>query len=171
MHHRKKEELLKKGWNEEEIKRAENILDKVEHHDIFFSKITFWSALVVIIFANLLISLVLIPFLIVLDSWILYFTIAVLALIIGFLYDLLVTDIKILERKHHLLAGLIIPILALINIVVMVLVSNRFIADLKLQNQPHNPWILGVVFAVALIMPYLVNRIRGKHQFKESSLV
>ena len=167
MHPHKKEDLLKKGWEEAEIKKAENILDKVERHDLFFSKITFWSALVVIIFANLLISLVLIPFLIVLDSWVLYSTIAILALVIGFLYDLLVTDIKILERKHHLLAGLIIPFLALINIVVMVLVSNKFIADLNISNQPHKPWLLGLIFAIALMIPYLITRIRGKHQFKE----
>lgn len=162
MHPLKKEELLKKGWAAEEIKKAEDILEKTELHDIFFSKITFWSALVVIIFANLLISLVLIPFLIVLNSWILYSTIAILALIIGFLYDLLITDIKILERKHHILAGITVPLLALINITIMVLVSNKFIADLNLQNQPHNPWLLGLVFAIALITPYLINRIRGK---------
>jgi hypothetical protein len=162
MHPLKKEELLKKGWATEEIKKAEDILEKTELHDIFFSKITFWSALVVIIFANLLISLVLIPFLIVLNSWILYSTIAILALIIGFLYDLLITDIKILERKHHILAGITVPLLALINITIMVLISNKFIADLNLQNQPHNPWLLGLVFAIALIIPYLINKIRGK---------
>ncbi|MBR9683334.1 hypothetical protein GOV03_02230 [Candidatus Woesearchaeota archaeon] len=167
MHPKKKEELLKKGWEEAEIKNAENILDKVELHDLFFSKITFWSALVVIIFANLLISLVLIPFLIVLASWILYSTVAILALIIGFLYDLLITDIKILERKHHLLAGITIPLLAFINIIIMVLVSNKFITDLHLYNSPHNPWLLGLVFAIALITPYLIARIKGKHQFQE----
>lgn len=156
---------MKKGWAEEEIKKAEAILEKTELHDIFFSKITFWSALVVIIFANLLVSLVLIPFLIVLSKWVLYFTVIVLAGIIGLLYNLLITDISHLERKHHFLAGIIIPVLTLINMIAMVLISNKFIADLKLQVSPHDPWLIGLVFALAFIAPYLIERMRGKHFF------
>lgn len=167
MHHYKKEELLKKGWAEEEIKKAEDILEKSELHDIFFSKITFWSALVVIIFANLIVSLVLIPFLTVLNKWLLYFTIVILAGSIGFLYNFLIIDIGHLEKKHHFLAGIIIPIIALINIVAMALVSNNLIVDLKLKNSPHNPLVLGLVFALAFIAPYLIDRIKGKHHFKE----
>lgn len=163
MHPTKKEELLKKGWTEEEIKKAEAMLEKTEHHDIFFSKITFWSALVVIIFANILVSLVLIPFLIVFNKWILYFTVIVLAGIIGFLYNFLILDIGHLEKKHHLLAGIIVPVLALTNMVLMVLVANKFIADLKVENVPHNPWVIGVVFMAAFIIPYLVDRVRGRH--------
>ncbi len=169
MHPKKKEGLFKKGWTAEEIKKAEAILDKTEPHHIFFSKITFWSALVVIIFANLLVSLVLIPFLIVLNQWILYFTIIILAGVIGFLYNFLILDLGYLEKKHHLLAGIIVPLLALANIVIMVLVSNRFIADLKIRTPLHNPWLIGLVFALAFITPYLIARIRKKHLFYKPS--
>lgn len=165
MHPHKKEELLRKGWAAEEIEKAEAILERTRSHDLHFSKITFWSALVVIIFANLLVSLILIPFLIVLNKWILYFTVVVLAGVIGFLYNLLVMDIGHLEKKHHFLAGIIVPVLALVNMIAMVLISNSFIAELKVQNLPHNPWIIGLVFALAFIAPYLIERIRGKHYF------
>jgi ABC-type Na+ efflux pump permease subunit len=165
MHPLKKEELIKKGWAAEEIKKAESILEKVEHHDIHFSKIVFWSALAVIIFANLIVSLVLIPYLIVLNKWVLYLTVVILAGVIGFLYNLLIKDIGHLEKKHHLLAGIIIPLLALTNMIIMVLVSNWFIADLNIHNSPHNPWILGIIFALSFITPYLIDRIRGKHYF------
>lgn len=154
---------MKKGWKEEEIEKAKAILERREVHDVFFSKITFWSALIVVVFANLLVSLVLIPFLIVLSAGILYFIIIVLGGMIGILYNLLITDIGHLEKKHHLLAGIIVPILGLANLVIMVLVSNKFIADLKLQNPPHNPWVLGIIFGLAFIAPYLVARMRGKH--------
>ena len=53
MHPQKKEELLNKGWHEAEVKKAESILEKTEHQDVFLSKIVFWSALIVIVFANL----------------------------------------------------------------------------------------------------------------------
>ena len=165
MHPEKKDELLKKGWSEEEIKKAEAAIEKTELKDVFFSKITFWSALVVIIFANLLVTLVLIPFLIVLNKWVLYLTVIILAGVVGFLYNFLITDIGHLEKKHHLSAAIIVPILALSNMVVMVLVSNKFITDLKIQFPSHNPWIIGIVFALAFITPYLIDRIRGKHMF------
>lgn len=160
----KRAELLKKGWVEEDLRKAEAILEKTTAHEIFFSKIIFWSALVVIIFANLIVSLVLIPFLIVFNRWILYFTVAVLAVVIGFLYNLLVLDIGHLEKKHHLLARVIIPFLAISNMIVMVLVSNRFIAELEIMNAPHNPWIIGLIFAASFSAPYFLNRIR-KHSF------
>lgn len=161
----KKEMLLKKGWREEDIRKAEAVLEKTELKDLLFSKITFWSALVVIVFANLMVSLVLIPFMIILNSNALYFTVIVLAGVVGFLYNFLILDIGHLEKKHHLLAGIIIPLVGLVNTTIMVLVSNRFIQDLKVQNSPHNPWLVGIVFAVAFILPYLVDRIRGKHLF------
>ena len=55
MKEKRKMDLQEKGWNENEIKKAESILEKEEKHDTHFSKIVFWSALVVIIFANLLV--------------------------------------------------------------------------------------------------------------------
>jgi len=165
MKEKKRLELQEKGWSEEDIKKAEDVLEKEEKHDQHFSKIVFWSALIVIIFANLLVSLILIPFLIVLNQWVLYAIIVLLAGTIGFLYNFLVTDIGHLGKKHHLLAGIIIPILALANMIIMVITANHFIRDLKINNVQHNPWIIAVVFAIAFISPYLINKI-----FKKNSL-
>ncbi len=157
----KKEELLRKGWKDEEIHNAERILERETQHDVFFSKIVFWSALLVIIFANVIVALVLTPFLIVLNASLMYLLTAVLAGSIGFVYNFLITDIGHLEKKHHVLAGIIVPILALANTFVMVMVSNRFIQELKINNPQHNPWIIGGIFAVAFIAPYLIDRIKS----------
>ncbi len=157
-----KEELFRKGWKDQEIEEAEKVLEKEEAHDVFFSKIVFWSALVVIIFANVIVSLVLIPFLIVLKEWLLYVLVFVLAGVVGFLYNFLITDIGHLEKKHHLIAAVIIPILALGNMVVVVLISNGFIIELGINNPEHNPWFLGGVFVVAFALPYFIDQLR-KH--------
>src|SRR3989344_5949766 len=156
----RRRELAQKGWREDELRRAEEILDRATAHDLFFSKIVFWSALLVIVFANVTVSLVLIPFLIALDATILYSIIAVLALTIGFLYNFLITDIGLLEKKHHRIAGVIIPFIAMTNVVVMVLVSNKFIESLKLNNSPHSPWVLAIVFGIAFIVPYVIDQIK-----------
>lgn len=158
--------LLEKGWKDYEIKRAEAILDRSEEHDIFFSKIVFWSAMVVIIFANLVVSLVLIPYLIVLNNTTLDAIIVLLAGSIGFLYNLLITDIGQLKRKHHLLAGILIPLLSLFNFFLMVAVSNRFITDLQINNPRHDPWTIGLIFMVSFILPYLF--LKTISMFKEA---
>ena len=152
-------DLKKKGWNDSEIKKAEEILEKTHQHDLFYSKMVFWSALVVIIFANLIVSLVLIPFLIVLNKWVLYSIVILLAGSIGFLYKLLIMDIGHLEKKHHIAASIIVPLIAIANIIGMVLVSNKFIRDIKVENVQHNPIIVAIVFAVVLILPYFLHQI------------
>ena len=156
----RRDELRQKGWREEDLVRAEAILDKSTKHDIFFSKVVFWSALVVIVFANLLVSAILIPFLITLYTLVLYAIVAILGLMIGFLYNFLITDIGLLETKHHRVASIIIPIIAMGNVVVMVLTSNRFIESIQLNTPPHNPWIVAAVFGGAFILPYIVDQIR-----------
>ena len=152
--------LKEKGWTEQEIERAKNIIEKHEWHDVFFSKIVFWSALLVTIFANLLVSLILIPFLIVLNEWVLFSVVALLGLMIGFVYNFLITDIGHLEKKHHVWAGIILPIITLANLAVMVIYSNRFITELKVNNPLHNPWLIAGLFSIMFILPYLVSRFR-----------
>ena len=155
----RKMELRQKGWQEQEIKRAEEILGRQERYDRHFSKIVFWSALIVIVFANVVVSFILIPFLIVLTPWLLYALIIVLAGMVGYLYNFLITNIGHLQRKHHIWAGILVPVLAVINIAAMVWLSNHFIGELRVQNLPHNIWIAGLVFGVAFILPYVVGRI------------
>ena len=156
----RKKELLQKGWREEELRKAERILDAATMHDVFFSKIVFWSALLVIVFANLLVSLLLIPFLIALNSIVLYSIVALLGATIGFLYNFLITDIGLLEKKHHRAASIIVPLIGVANVVVMVLVSNKFIESLKLNKPPHSPWFIALAFCAAFILPYGIDQLR-----------
>ena len=151
--------LQKKGWTEEEISKAESILDISKHHDIHFSKIVFWSALAVIVIGNILVSLVLLPFLIVFKSWLLYGFFSVIALVMGSLYNFLITDIGHLEKKNHIIATIIIPIIAIVNLVVIVLISNNFISRLPVDNVPHNQWVLSILFAVAFVLPFLFHKL------------
>lgn len=159
-------QLQQKGWTEQEIRKAEAALSQSEQYDRHFSKIVFWSALVVVVFANLALSLVLIPFLIVLNKWLLYALVAVLAGVVGFLYSFLIKDIGHLEKKHHILAAILLPLLALGNLLAVVLIANRFIVELQVDNPQHVPWIIAVVFAVAFIAPYIVDKLLSSSAHK-----
>ena len=92
MKHSRKIELSGKGWSEEEIHHAEKTLERADLQDVHFSKIVFWSALIVIIFANIIISLIFIPFLVAFKSTILFAVIILMGGLIGFLYNFLIVD-------------------------------------------------------------------------------
>ena len=155
-----KSRLQEKGWNDAEIKKAEAALERDLRYDVHFSRIVFWSAIIVIVFANIIVAGVLIPFLIALNQAVLYAAVIILAGTIGFLYNFLITDIGHLERKHHLWAGILVPLLALGNIMVVVIFSNKVIQDAQIPNVQHDPYIIGIIFAVAFILPYVVDRLR-----------
>ena len=171
MKHSKKTQLSGKGWTEEEINKAEQALERAEKHDVHFSKMVFWSALIVIIFANILVSLILIPFLVALKSTILFAVIIIMGGVIGFLYNFLITDIGHLEKKHHILATIIVPVIAVANMLVMVTVANRFILDIKANNPPHDPLIVSFLFLGAFILPYIIDRIRIHFQETKKSVI
>lgn len=154
--------LEKRGWNAAEIHHAQQILEQPRKHDMHFSLIVFWSALLVAIIANIVVSLVLIPFLVVLQGWVLHSVVVLLALVMGSLYKYLITDIGHLEKKHHHIASVVLPVLAFANLVVMVFVSRQFVTAAGVENVLPNPWIIGLVFAVSFILPYLVSVVREK---------
>lgn len=154
--------LQKKGWNEREIARAERFVNVPRPHDTHFSKIVFWSALIVIIFANFMVSLVLIPFLLVFHDALLYSIIVLLAGMIGFLYKHLITDIGHLEQKHHIWASIIIPLIAAVNMIIVVLIANDFITQLETTSDLQNPWLIAAVFSLVLIIPYVFQLFAGK---------
>lgn len=149
--------LQQKGWAQEEIAKAEVLLERVESYDRHFSKIVFAIAVVVTLFAHILVAVVLIPLLIALNQKIVSIIVVILGGMLGFIYQFLVKDIGHLKRKHHLLAGIIVPLFALATTVLVVLVSNKFITDLKIKNTLHNPWVIGVLFAIAFMVPQIIS--------------
>ena len=156
-----KQQLFKKGWTQGEMRKAESILERKDFHNVFFSKIVFWSALLVIIIGNILVSLVLIPFLFFLEERALYIIVAILAFMIGALYNFLITDIEYLERKHHVMASILVPLFAVINFILVTVASNNYLKKLG-DNVQHNPWVISLLFAVVFMIPFLWNLITTK---------
>ena len=74
-----------------------------------------------------------------------------LGLAFGLLFELLIRGVENLETKHHLFLGIIIPVIAVINFII---VSNNMKAFIGIEN-PQNPVIVGIVYAVAFMLPYI----------------
>lgn len=150
--------LKEKGWNDKEIKQAARILHKEVDHETHLSKIIFYSAVLLTIFINLIISFGLMFLSIVFSPIILYLLVSLFGVGIGFLYNFLIIDLGYLDKKHHNLALVLIPFIALFNIVIVVVIANKLIEDLMIQNIQHNPFVVAILFGFFLVLPSIVKK-------------
>jgi hypothetical protein len=159
-----RERLVEKGWAEDEIKKTESMVygeGKQEKHIGFkeeMNKIVYWTTLLVLTIANFLISLVLIPFLLVMKPYQLGIIVGLLGFMFGLMFNLIVRDIEHIETKHHVAAAVFIPTLALINMFVMVSISNNLSTRLSLQIH-ENPWLISVIYVAAFLVPYIYSEL------------
>ncbi len=105
-----RETLKKKAWHEKEIRETMKSLERITEHDIHFSKLVFYSALLLIVFINIISAFALMFVSILVSSLLLYLIVISLALVMGFLYHYLILDVKHLDKEHHILAFITIPI-------------------------------------------------------------
>ena len=117
--------MEKRGWSKKEILEAVGKIHKAKQlktsETRFLEKRIYWVLLVVIIAANFAISIALIPILMVLRGIFLYFVIITLGIVFGLLFELVIRSMEHLEKKHHALLAIFIPIIALIYAVSFVL--------------------------------------------------
>ncbi len=162
--------LAEKGWSKDEIFKAASILHGSEDPGkIYFQKqmnpAVYWMTLIIAIVANMIISVVLIPFLLAVENAVtLYMIIGLLALAFGFFFNLLLTDIENVDPKHHVIAGIFIPALALINIIIVINVTSVLDKVLLGEQFRHSALIIAVVYVAAFIAPYLVAKLIDKIQ-------
>ncbi len=161
------ERLENKGWTSDEIEKVNKIIieskEKKSSKIVLLDSIIYWIALILIILGNMVISIVLIPFLFALRDLLLYIIIITLGLVFGLLFDLLIRDIDNLGKHHYIIAGLFIPSLAIINVIYMANFANKLIASINLNNT-HQPLLVGAVYTIAFTCPYLFSHIIEGHQ-------
>ena len=147
-------------WAQKDILKAEKVLKKFSRQDVFYGRLVFWSAIFVVVIANLLVSVILIPFLAVLNKWFLDLILVMMALVMGFIYNFLITNIGHLEDHHHILAAIIVPVIAVANVFFVVQIANMMIESVQIANARQNPWIIGILYGGFFILPYVVARLR-----------
>lgn len=151
--------MTEKRWDKQEIEKAVRILKEAENKKTGWikalDKSVYWVFLIVAILGNIAVSVMLIPILLVLRSFMLYFVIAVLGASFGFFFDLLIRDMEHLEKRHHVIAGFFVPMIAVVNMAIVTVITNRLEITLKLNNDQHSLLLVGFVYATAFILPYL----------------
>ena len=151
--------LAEKGWSKRDINKTLKIIERAKknkHPKIkLLDKAVYWLSLLLAITGNFVISVALIPELLALKGYQLYLIIIVLGISFGLLFELLIRTIEHLKVKHHLFLGTIVPVLAVINFVI---ISNNMKRLVGLEN-PQNPLVVGIVYALSFMLPYAVYQI------------
>ncbi|MBS3126016.1 hypothetical protein J4453_01055 [Candidatus Woesearchaeota archaeon] len=144
-------------WTPEHVQKALDIISRAHHKKTSFvralDKSVYWIALFIAIIGNFAVSIILIPFLMVLSGVFLYTIIVILGLAIGFLFEIIIRDIEHLEIHHHLIIALIIPFIVVFNLVIITQLADYWENLLQISN-PQSPLIVGIVYGVSFIVPY-----------------
>lgn len=163
-----RERLEKKGWSKEEIDKTLRILEKAEEQKrpalLILDKLVYWVALMLAVGGNFVISVVLIPLLLTIESAAaLYFIIFILGMAFGLLFSLLLGDVGAVNRQRMVVAGIFIPVIAIINIFVVVYIAN-FISQRFEEFTLHNPYIVSIIYVASFSLPYIIQKIRSKYR-------
>jgi hypothetical protein len=168
--------MMEKGWEEEDIAKAEDILYSEEKQDKHYgylrdvNPIIYWMGLLVAIIGNMIISVFLIPFFLVLTSIQLYVIIGTMGLVFGAMFNFLLRDIEHVDYKHHVVAGVFIPIIAAVTIFVVVTVANTF-ARIMQSSVHQNVGIIVFVYIITFSTPYLIYKagdVKSGNKHKET---
>lgn len=123
------------------------------------------TGILLLIVINILGALLLIPFLLFFEGFAEYAVIAVFAVGFGMLFNLMIHSIEQLGDKHHIIAGIVVPGFALLDIVILFTLLEKIAKTLNIVQTTQYTFIV-VLFVVAFIIPYVIDILRGKHRFR-----
>lgn len=153
-----KSAMTAKGWEQYHVNRAVSILQgagAVKTGAVrFLDAIIYWVILFAAIVGNFIVSIVFIPVLLAFDELSAVIAVAVFAVAFGTLLDFIVREVEHLRRAHLIVPELFIPAIALINIYIIVTLSNGVATTLQLAT--HNPWLISVMYVCAFVLPHFI---------------
>ncbi len=122
----------------------------------------YWVLLFLAIIGNFIISVVLVPFLLILKGGALYFSLFFIGASFGWVFRFILHSIEKLQKDQHIIASIFIPALALINVGIFAVLSNRLIVLLKLTTPPHNPFLVGAIYVFGYVLPDSISHLLKK---------
>jgi hypothetical protein len=167
-----RERLAKKGWSEEEIEKTMKILESAEqkkhHHIKLLDKAVYWIAVLLIVFGNFSFSIFIMPLLASIKGPFLYMIVILLAGTFGIIISIIIRDLENLERQHHFMLLLIVPLAGLINFALVI----SFVNHDKLTNLlsiHQSPLLIGLVYFASFLVPYVYFVFEERWQNKQKT--
>ena len=122
----------------------------------------YWTLLFLAIIGNFIISVVLVPFLLILKGAALYFSLFFVGASFGWVFSFILHSLAKLQKDQHIIASIFIPAIALINVGIFASLSNKLIVLLKLTTPPHNPFLVGAVYVLGYVLPDSISHMMKK---------
>ena len=136
------EKLTEKHLKNAERSAAQGLLQYRQQH-----RVVFWVLMGIAIAAHMLLSATIVPFLLVFHSFFFDAIALLTALLFGMMYVFIISNVLHLERRHHVLAGIIVPLGAAITVFVL---GNRLNEDVSI--------LYALIYGLAFVLPYAVHK-------------
>ena len=154
------EKLKEKGWDDEHIARAKYILEKDPGviRARTWNYAVYWFCLIVAIIGNFVVNLALIPVFLGMDTITVFLTLLLVGGSFGLLFTIILLDLEMVDPKHHVIAGIFLPILAGIVSYVTVSLSNELARAVHTELLvTQNVIFVPLVYVLAFTLPYLLS--------------
>ncbi len=132
--------------------------------------IVYWTTILILFIANLFMAIAMIPFILLAFSFDFYIILALLGTFSGYVFTHLIRNIENLDRHHHMIAVLTIPVFAIIN---MIIVSTSLESMTKLLGiaSQKDPVTVSLVYAIFFLLPYVMSKTRTVFEHSETRSV
>ncbi|MFH1408998.1 MAG: hypothetical protein ABIH34_03760 [Nanoarchaeota archaeon] len=151
-------ELLKKGWKKHEIQKTEDIIASHKFTHQKQEKRWYYASVILLILANILISLFLLPLMIITPTILFSLLMFFIGFIFGFFFEHLVLGMEHIQPKHKRRAAILIPLVAFIDLVLLTILGN-WLRQFFVLTQPAS-LLPAFVFVGGFILPYLLHEHR-----------
>jgi len=156
---KKSSELIKQSRERLKKHRAEYKELVSDRLDLF----VYWTSLVLLALFNLVAVFFLIPFLMFFADPFISVMVGGIGLLFGFLFNLLIMGIEHMKKRHTITAGFFIPILAILDIMLILSITET-INTMLVRPVTYNVSLVVVVFITTFVAPYLYSVVTGKHR-------
>jgi len=151
------DKLRTRGWSEEQINHTKQVIleaEKKKHPKLkLLEEIIEWIILTTIVLSSIAGAWLIEPLLFVLTEKGALIAIGISGIIFGSFASMIIKQIDKLETKHHLIISLTIPLSAIITSIVITK-QTQSIIKLVDSGLNHNPYWLGIVYAICTLIPY-----------------
>ena len=143
-------------------------VNKQKYMHVQSQKLLYWMGMLLLVVSSFYISLLLVPLMLLFDLAPLLFVVVLIGLFFGFIISYVVNSLEHLEAKHHIFLGLITPLIAIANVFFVVAVAKRVGIALNIVIR-HDPYLISMIYMVALILPYLLFKMTEHKLYKQTS--
>ncbi|MBW2973226.1 hypothetical protein KY346_02440 [Candidatus Woesearchaeota archaeon] len=151
--------IEKKPWAPEEKARVLDIIERGRKQKPrrvrIADELAYWMFLLLAIVGNFVLSVILVPFMLILSGFYLFGLLFLLGFAFGLLINVILKEIQKIEVKQHIIPILLIVALALINIYIIARFTNKLELLLQLPTPAHNPLLVSATYVIAFTLPYL----------------